>query len=303
MSLNIITKKPNNYFSQEYLKSLGRMLFKKNRGPQAVISSLLRGLEELHQPVKINSTIANYDIVYVNESMAALQWATELKRKGKIGKLIAGPNLVVAPDEFNSLVCSSEIDKYLLPSEWVKNWWLSLNPELATRLEVWAAGVKEVSISNKTKDSVLVYKKNINTEIFQAVINKLREKGIKYIVVNYGQFRREDYFSLLDNCYALIYLQESESQGIALVEAWAKNVPTFVLDNKIYKYKNYSWIDEKIAAPYLTAACGAFFKDVNGLSELLDSLSMSNNYEPRNYYLSNFTDRICAEKFIQIISK
>lgn len=98
-------------------------------------------------------------------------------------------------------------------------------------------------------------------------------------------------------------MQESESQGIALVEAWAKNVPTFVLDNKIYKYKNYSWIDEKIAAPYLTAACGAFFKDVNGLSELLDSLSMSNNYEPRNYYLSNFTDRICAEKFIQIISK
>jgi len=235
--------------------------------------------------------------------LAALRWAIKLKRAGKITRLIAGPNLVVAPDEFNSLIGAPEIDLYLVPGEWVRNWLLSINPNLEKRLVIWAAGVKDTAeISDGKNKSVLIYKKTAPAEVLNWTEEIIKQKGLKYQKINYGAFQQTEYFSLLLKSSVLIYLQVSESQGIALTEAWARNVPTLVWNNNDFKYKNYFWQAEKLAAPYLSAESGAFFKNEFELSQLLDKIAKGEiKFSPRDYYLNNFTDRICAQKFLDII--
>lgn len=303
MSLHIITKKPNNYLSREFLKEIARKILNKKRGPQAVVASLVRGLDSLGVEYKLNSIIENTDVLYVNESVDALYWAIELKKNKKISRLIAGPNIVVTPDESNSLVAAPEIDLYLNPSNWTRNWWLSIRPALAPRLAIWAAGIKDAIISdNGNRDTVIVYKKNVPEDVYQKTLQLLDEKAIKYRVINYGQFKQEEYFELLSRSYALIYLQELESQGIALLEAWCRNVPTLVWNSNSFKYKNYTWTDQKISAPYLSDESGSFFANYEELSLLLDSILDKNKlYSPRNYYLNNFTDEICASNFLKTI--
>lgn len=304
MQLHIITRKPNNYFSVEYLKFLARAFLNKKRGPHAVVASLLRGLDEMGVFYKFNSEIDKNDIIYVNNSLDALLWAINLKKTGKIYKLIAGPNIVVTPDEYDSLITANEIDLYILPSDWNRNWWLSIKPNLAKKLVIWAAGVKDLDFfDNTNKENVLVYRKNVSEDIFKKVINVLEKKKIKYSIINYGKFKQADYFLLLKKTSCLIYLQESESQGIALIEAWANNVPTFIWNNEVLKYKNYFWSDSKISAPYLNNQCGLFFKNEKELSVILDNFfNKKNKFYPRDYYLSNFTDKICAQKFLELIN-
>ncbi len=304
MPLHIITQKPNNYFSKEYLKTLARKIFHKKRGPQAVVASLIRGLKELNYPYKLNAKIELSDTVYVNESLSALRWAVKLKKQGKINKLIAGPNLVVTPDEYSSLIASPEIDLYLTPSNWNRNWWLSIKPELANRLVVWPAGAEDRGATKEeAKKIVLVYKKTVPENLFAEAIEKLKANKLNYQVINYGEFKQSEYFSLLAQSQIIIYLQESESQGIALLEAWSRNIPTFVWNKGVLEYKNYIWPEAKISSPYLEKECGAFFKNSTELAELLtDFINKKLVFSPREYYLENFTDKICAANFFKLIN-
>jgi hypothetical protein len=51
-----------------------------------------------------------------------------------------------------------------------------------------------------------------------------------------------------------IYLQTTETQGMALQEARMMNVPTFVWNRGYFKNKYLFWADSKISAPYLDEA-------------------------------------------------
>ena len=94
---------------------------------------------------------------------------------------------------------------------------------------------------------------------------------------------------MLANSKFMVYLTESESQGIALHEAWMAGVPTLVWNRGFYFYKGYRWQDEKIPAPYLTPECGSFFKDeIDFENRLGVFLKDYQNFAPRPYSLLNF---------------
>ena len=262
--MRIYTKKPNNYFSKEFLKEIGRFLFKKARGPQAVNDSLIRGLDELGVDYRINNKKPKLDgseEFFVNSSLDALSWAIDLKQKGKIKKLIAGPNLVVMPSDFNKIILSKEIDFVILPSEWVGRLWAKSVFEAMEKIRIWAAGTVDDGVKNIKKNKVLLYKKNISDEIYLLVKKVLEGLKIDYDEIFYGHFSREDYFKKLDESIFLIYLQESESQGLSLLEAWMKNVPTFVYNRNHFKKDGVEINGSDIAAPYLNESCGAFFEN------------------------------------------
>jgi len=102
----------------------------------------------------------------------------------------------------------------------------------------------------------------------------------------------------------MIYLVESESQGLALAEAWLRNVPTFVWNRGYWQYGNYSWRDDKISAPYLTDECGLFFRDYNDFKEKLPLfLTKLSQFQPRKYALNNFIDVITTRKYLEIINE
>jgi hypothetical protein len=88
---------------------------------------------------------------------------------------------------------------------------------------------------------------------------------------------------------------------MALQEAWARNVPTFVW-NKGYVICNDIKFYGKISAPYLTEKTGAFFKDFtefkDKLPRFIDSLE---NFRPAEYCKENLSIERSAKIYTDII--
>ncbi|MDD2757937.1 MAG: hypothetical protein PHD72_00995 [Patescibacteria group bacterium] len=308
MSLIILTKSPSaGFFSQEVYRGVIKKLLNKNRGPEAVLRSLLRGLNELKYPYLINPKIAEIktgDTVFVNGSIVALQWAIKEKKAGKFKKLVAGPNLVVGPDDFNGIINTPEIDLILQPSDWVRDFYLSISPFLADKIKVWPAGVALPENLNETdRVGAVVYFKNCSDDKLPGhILKELKNLPIKIDVLTYGHFKQKDYHRLLAGAKFMVYVSESESQGLALQEAWARNVPTLVWNGGSCRFEHYRWRDPVISAPYLSARSGMFFSGTDDFKKRLQIFMDSlDNFSARDYVRENLIDRKCAENFIKLI--
>lgn len=285
------------YFLKEWLK---KVFFSRTYGPNSVIESILKWLHEvpevpyLHNPKESNIS----DIVYVPVGVETLLYAIDLKKKWKIRKLIAWPNISI-PISWDDVFFHPLIDIIIVPSLWVKNYFLSLGVS-DERIWVIPAWV-DMFPAWKKDSSFLIYKKDCPNSLFENVKNFLASRDITYEVIEYGKFQKDDYLRFLDRSKWLIYLQTSESQWIALHEAWMKDVPTFVWNRWYWEYKWKKWFDDKISAPYFDSSCGMFFDEES--FERLFPLFLSNLsvYSPRTYSLENFTNKSAIKHLLQYL--
>ncbi len=280
-------------------------MFGLKRGPDAVLASLERGLLEIGVPYKLNGKIAKTDTVHVLSGIEALEEMIYLKKIGRINKLIAGPNIVVLPTEQESLLADSSVDKIITNSIWTRDLYASLIPERKKDIIIWAAGVivpSEHVTPIQSREYCLVFKKNTDESLYQYVVDSLKEKEIPFKQVTYGQYDQKEYFDLLSKASCMIYLQEVESQGLALQEAWVRDVPTLVWNKGSFTYPKGPTVTGNIAAPYLTDACGELF---GGKEDFLDKLAYIlkniSNYTPRNYTIQYLSDKISAENYVKLL--
>lgn len=325
--LIILTRPPNILFPScgvYYLKSLARKLFRKTRGPEGVLLSLKRGLDELGVLYKINSKPKIGDTVTVLSNIAALRYAIDQKKKGNISQLVAGPNLVVMPDEYNKILASTEIDKILTVSPWVQDLYNQVLPEVIPNLYVWPAGVQIPEIfrdpkikiytagkshTSKKQLSCIVFKKNVPETVYKKVIQTLNIKDIPYIIFEYGKFKQQEYFTALEKNDIMIYLQEFESQGIALQEAWARNIPTFVWNQGIYTSPQGYIVSGNVAAPFLSPQSGMFFSDTDlknekfaaNLDSFIAKVKSDDPFTPRQYCIDHLSDKASAQIYCDIL--
>jgi len=305
--MNIIylyTRQPHSYFSLEALKRYARFFLRKSRGPQAVDASIIRGLNELVFDYQLNDPWPKFDgrsVIFVNNSLDALRWAIGLKRKGKIGRLIAGPNLVIDPHDADNLILSPEIDRVIVPSLWVQEAYLLSAPELKDKIFSWPAGIADDGLgAYQGTKKPLLYIKNVPLDVRKWVEESLA--GSCYETIVYGNFSRREYLDRLERTSFLVYLQESESQGISLLEAWMKDVPTLVWNRGSLMTKAGLLERPDIAAPYLNSDSGAFFSSSEELRLLIKTIQEKEKYHPRAYYLSRFTDKQSAQELLSIIN-
>lgn len=304
----VIVNKPlkRSPFSKETYKSLLRDITKRKRGPDGVIQSLLRGLDEIKYPYKINPSleeIKDDDTVWVNSSLDALEFILKIKTENQI--LLAGPNLVVTPLEHQGILANKKIDGIIEPSLWVKDFIASLNPTLEAKILIWPAGVSipEVASIQKNLD-VLIYNKNPDEKDFVRTIQtRLTRDRKSFEVLTYGAFEQQDYFEKVARAKSLIYIGKSESQGLALQEAWARGTPTLVLEQSHFNYRGYSFKAEKVSAPYLNEQSGMFFKKEEFDKKFSEFFEKINEYSPYTYVKENLSDKVCAEKFLVIINR
>lgn len=285
------------------VKKYARYLLGRYRGPQVVTSGLLAGLKELDINFRLNpKNIAKGDVVYVNESVEALRGAIDLKKKGMISKIMAGPVISILPNEEKGIVLDVNIDLLLFPSAWTKDFWVSQAPQLAEKIKIWPAGVNSDCDLSQKRDLFLVYYKSGPKTQFDYVINFLKSKNIPYAVVHYGHYQKADYFAKLARAKGMVYLSESESQGLALCEAWMHNVPTLVWSRGYWEYCGYKWFNDRISAPYLTPECGMFFTGADDFTDKWrDFAGNLGSYKSRDYALANFTNKVSAKRFIDLI--
>lgn len=307
MTLVILTKDPKFNLMGLFclIKKIIKFLLGQKRGPDVVTESLRKGLKELGIDYKFNikeGKIERNDIVYVNGSIEALQWAILAKKEGRIKKLIVGPVMVVVPSEKKGIIMDKMIDAIIVPSIWVKELWADMNPELSDRIMIWPAGIDETPQKRITKNRVIIYAKKCDEKLLADVKYFLTQEEIPFDLITYGYYRRNTYLNLLDEAKVMIYFSPSESQGLALAEAWEKNVPTLVWNRGYWQYGRYIWKDEKISAPYLSEQCGLFFKDIEDFKDRWLFLAQHlENFSPRQYVIENFSHRIASEKFLKLI--
>ncbi len=298
---------PKSIFSFERWKVYLKSAKNRVRGPASVARSLSTGLTECAFPFSIDTPIKHSsDILHVVSGVDTLREAIALKKKGLIKTIIAGPTIAVTPLDHRKILCNPLIDTILVPSSWVRDFYLSEAPLLKSKIKIWAAGVVdpgEPPIPRSKRLQVLIYQKNAPDELLQSVMQQLSDNEIPFTVVHYGFFKQEDYYRKLESSAFMIYLSESESQGLALHEAWVRDVPTLVWNRGYWEYEDFSWKDSKISAPYMTASCGYFFQDAEDFGIQLTRLT--DNYSrlrPRKYSLEHFTDTVATKKYLSIIT-
>ncbi|HJZ23116.1 MAG TPA: hypothetical protein VJ201_01550, partial [Candidatus Babeliales bacterium] len=188
--------------------------------------------------------------------------------------------------------------------------WVKLNLEryihrLKNKFLVWYAGVDKQfwMPNNKEKNkNVLIYWKT-EPESFCIDIEKtLRKHRWNPIRIKYGTYSPDQFKLLLNQSQFAVFISKSESQGIALAEAWSMNVPTIVWNPQVpieylgVRYKNVS------SCPYLTFDTGIAWKSLDELEVILSNISLAlGMFKPREWVLKNMTDEVSAQMLIDII--
>jgi len=136
----------------------------------------------------------------------------------------------------------------------------------------------------------------------------LREKGIEFHTLVYGAYQQHEYVRLLQTHAYVVWLGCQESQGIALQEALAMNVPVLVLDASSL-FDAYPLPQGRFplrlkpfrttSAPYFDSRCGIVVDDWQGLGSALEEMQGSwHTFRPREFVRENLSLELQASRFM-----
>ncbi len=301
------------------LRGVGRRILKPGTpgrpgspypGHYAVTRSVVEGLRTIRADFNFNpsSFSALARVVYAPANEALMQ-AIDLKRRGAIDFLVAGPVNAFFADECDGIMLSPEIDLVIVAHEWMIDFYRE-TPELARKSRACPCGV-DVEFwkpMGTTKErACVVYWKSGDERFCEQVEAIVRRAGLEPIRVRsrHGEhniFKPPELRAALDRAVVSVFLSTFESQGIALAEAWAMNVPTVVWDPR----GDAEWAGRRFksesSAPYLTPSTGLAVRDVAGLDgAIAQALATLDTFQPRGWVLEHMTDAVCSRKLYEMV--
>ena len=281
---------------------------KHTRGPRKVVLNLIKGLDAIGYPYVLNADLTATKTLWIHDDPDALTAAMKLPADVAI---IAGPNIYTLPSEVPDTVAMERII-WIHPAVWVESFWRQFG-NAQMKSAVWPVGINTqiFTTSSEAKDLVLVYNKQRAVSDVKQVCAALKARGEKYKVLTYGQYDEEEYLHLLKTSKAIVWVGRSESQGIALEEALAMNVPALVWDVSVFG----DWVgsgQERFseaqlafspvtAAPYFDTTCGLRFTDKNDLQKTLTAFfGALPDFTPRTYIEKELSLASQANAFIEL---
>ena len=279
-------------------------------GHSGVTGSLVRGLRRLGVEFRLDPlTIRTPTAIGVVAGERALSWAVRNGERLGVGGFVVGPNVSVFASELPGAFDSPLVDTILVPSDWVKNRWAEDSPHLRDKIRVWPCGVNfdywAPTHARAERSNVLVYVKATDDPFVQQVTSILHAAGFAVREVRYGDYSPGHYLEQLRESACLVYIGGSESQGLALLEAWAADVPTFVFDapRQEIQLKNHRAMTlvrgQFSPAPYLGPETGALWSDPE---ELPDLCAGSHRYAPRAAAVDRFSDVAAAQAYVSLFT-
>lgn len=279
-----------------------RTLNNVRNGPDAVANNLLRELSiriDLHWRLGFPQikNFSNIHTIWVVSGVRDLIWAIEYKERIGATTLLAGPNLVVVPWESGGIIGNNKIDKIIVPSQWVKKLYETEMPHIQGKVTIWPVGIDTDYWNNEKKkekslQKILIYNKK-QDELCSEIIRNI-PLGWEYEVLSYGNYTREDYKRSLCNSRFMIWLSQSESQGVALLEAISMDIPIMAWDPKRWYYnstelkKDYAY--DASSCPYFSSECGVTFSNLDefqsSLYQFIEEINL-NKYNPRKFLFNS----------------
>ncbi len=163
--------------------------------------------------------------------------------------------------------------------------------------------------SSKTIDC-LVYTKNRKRETLDLVIQQLQSRNLNYKVLSYGSYKEEDYIRDLQISKWMVVVDAHESQGFALEEAMACNVPLLVVDaNSMYDecpdgfhstYESKKPLPLRATSvPYWSDECGIRITSEQNFSRVLDQMiNEYSSFTPRKYVERELSPSVCMRRIL-----
>jgi len=309
MKAYILTVLLSCFFCQLYPYEVKKVTVLSDRvtprhGPFGVYQSIMSGLRMLEIPFNCNPQDPQVgDMVVVLSGVDNLRRAIDWKRNGRINGLLGGPNIMNRPNQFNYLLASKEVDVCLVPSQWIKVAYEEDAPALKGRVQSWSAGVdiNYWSPGAMNRDCVLVYWKTEGIELCKKIEELLRKFGYKPVRITYNSYDMSTYKSVLNKSKFAVFISRSESQGIALAEAWSMNVPTLAFDpgQLTYLGRSYSPVS---SCPYLTEDTGKAWKYLQELEMLIQNFdSYAAQFDSRRWVLNHMSYEESTRALLAII--
>lgn len=284
-------------------------------GVMMVALELMRGLDLLKIPYRFN------DYAY------AKQHPEELI--GVIGK----PHLIYErrfknPILFGAGVYSHPIDcpnlfdeypnvkKILVPGPWME---AMCKPYYHEKVQHWPVGIDVDKWNTKIKSpnplfDFLIYDKirwnheEFETQLIHPMVKILKDKGLSYQFIRYGQYQHAELIEKLSQSKAMIFLCEHETQGLAYQQVLATNTPILAWDRGGY-WQDPSYFPEKVkyksvsSVPYWDDRCGLKFESISDFEPTLKKfIDHIKSFEPRGFILENLTLEKCANSYLKIFN-
>lgn len=265
---------------------------KRTSGPKKVVSNLIKGLEKIGYPYVVNARLDACQRLWIHDDTDALLQVPKLKDVN----VIVGPNLYISSTEIPAdLDLSTTL--YVQPSSWVTTLWIQQG--FSNPMAAWPVGIDTDAFTESTypKDHVLVYFKKRTPEELAYAEELLKERSIPYKVVKYGTYIEGTYRDLLAKSRYVLWIGCPESQGIALEEALASNVPVLVWDS------SGIWGADVGAttAPYFDDQCGIVTNEKEQLANAITQMEGAfETLSPRSYILKNLTLEKQARDFVDL---
>jgi hypothetical protein len=279
-------------------------------GHYALVRSVVEGLRAVHADFNFNpESFAQLARVVYAPANEALVQAADLRKRGDIDFLVAGPVNALFADECNGILQAPGIDLLIIASEWVRGFYGDV-PPLRDKARVCPAGVDPgfwQPTGRRRERVAVVYWKSGDEGFCEAVEAIVRQCGLEPIRVEsrpgeHRGFKPAEYRAQLDRAELGVFLSAFETQGIALAEAWSMDVPTVVWDPR----GDAEWRGRRFtagsSAPYLTPATGVAFREIGEFRPALERAFLSRgSFQPRDWVLANMTDAICSRKLYELI--
>ena len=267
-----------------------------SNGPGKVVTNLLNGLHKVNMPFKTN------ELVSIEDKLLILQETNMLSDRINNEKII-GPNICTLPID-NHYVMNGNYKKMIVPCEWVKQLYMKWLPE--NKLLVWAVGIDTDLFYDMSKEQkeidCLVYFKRRNESELNSVIEFLNQKGQTYKIIRYGVYSEDNFIDVLKKSRYGIVIDKCESQGIAIEEMMATNLPLLVWDTSIWDDRGNEYSVPATSVPYWDETCGTKFYN---LSELENAFNLfienKETFTPRRYIQENLDMSISAKKIINAL--
>lgn len=264
------------------LNIISKSIYNKEiRGPKKVVDNLIKGLEIIGYPYVINQRLDATKRLWIHDDINAFK---KISRLPSYVHIIAGPNLFIEPEEIPvALVLPRTI--YLQPSENIKKIWIAKGYNKSPT-EIWPAGIDTLSFKpiTKKRERVLVYFKQREQKELDYVTNSLKNLNLDYDIIKYGSYNEKQYKDKVNESRYIIWLGCFESQGVALEEALALNIPILVIN----KESQSEWYRESTSAPYFDEKCGIRIRGFESLSEGITIMERQwKDFNPRKYIEEN----------------
>jgi hypothetical protein len=286
-------------------------------GHMRVLLNLMTGLDRLGIPYRVN----DYRYMRANpDELACLIGKPHiLKEFRPATPLLFGPSIYNHPIDDEHLPYRHAIRQVLVPSEWVKTMFSKFWPGLVS---VWPVGIDTLRWKPEPdvqKDiDVLIYDKifkdrpKIEATIIAPLREELRRRGLATAELRYGSYFERQLHSLTRRVKSMIYLSRHETQGIALQQTLASDVPAFAWDPG-GEWQSLEYLLRGVrfgpatSVPYWDDRCGVKF---TGPSDMLPAFDrfwsgiQSGAFTPRRMIDDKkLTLEQCAQAYVDLATK